>query len=190
MHTPTHAVVNLALLGRKSGAARSWAIAIGGVLPDVPAIAFHVYYRLIRQWPEEMIQGAGIINGWRIATMVLHAFPIWLVVLGVAAWRRSTVATAFAASMLLHAALDFPVHHGDALRHFWPISDWRFISPVSYWDVHFHAAWVRLVELALLLAGSFVLWRRHRSAWLRAALVATNALMAAALLSGRLFWAL
>ena len=35
---------------------------------------------------------------------------------------------------LLHVAGDFPVHHDDAHRHFFPLSDWRFASPVSYWD--------------------------------------------------------
>ena len=165
-------------------------VTAGAVLPDVPAIAFHAYYRLIRHWPEEMIQRTGVINPWKTATMVLHAFPVWLVLLGVAAWRRWTLPTALAATLLLHAALDLPVHHGDALRQLWPISNYRFISPVSYWDPNFHAAWVRLVELSMLLGATWLLWRRYHSPWLRTALVITNAVMAAALLTGRLFWSL
>jgi len=36
--------------------------------------------------------------------------------------------------MALHALFDFPLHHDDGHRHFWPFSEFRFDSPVSYWD--------------------------------------------------------
>jgi hypothetical protein len=157
-------------------------------VPDVPAIAFHVYYRLIRRWPEDVIQRADTVHFWRTATMVLHAFPIWLVVLGVALWRRSVLVSVFAASVLLHAALDLPVHHGDAIRQFWPISDYRFISPVSYWDPNVFAAWMKPIEVALLSGASWPVWRRYGSRWLRSALVVTNGVMAIVLLTGRHFW--
>lgn len=188
MHTPTHALVNLALLGRRNSAARTCVIAAGAILPDIPAIVFHIYYRLIRRWPEEALQSSA--PAWKTATMVLHAFPVALLLLTVAAWRRSTLGVALGATLLAHAALDLPVHHGDALRQFWPISDYRFISPLSYWDSNHYAGFIRIVELALLMGSSLMVWRRHRSRWLRAMLVVTNGVMAAALLSGRLFWSL
>jgi hypothetical protein len=180
VHTPTHAVVNLAVLGRRAPA---WVVAAAAVAPDVPAVVFHVYCRLTHHWPEER-------DAWRMAATFMHAFPVWLLVLSVALWRRWTLVAAVAASVLLHAALDFPVHHGDALRQLWPISDWRFASPISYWDVQYHARWVRLVELAMLVVASALVWRRHPSHWFRATLALVNVGMAAVLLTGRLFWAL
>ena len=66
-------------------------------------------------------------------------------------------------SMALHALTDLPLHHDDGHRHFWPFSNWRFESPVSYWDPAHHGAVVASLEALGVLAGCVLLARRYRS---------------------------
>jgi len=73
----------------------------------------------------------------------------------------------FALAALIHIATDFPVHADDAYRHFWPISDWRFISPFSYWDTDHHATWVGKVDIAIALICMAVLWQRFPTRWVK-----------------------
>ena len=92
-----------------------------------------------------------------------------------ALWFRHALGIAFAAAGLLHLALDFPLHNDDARRHFWPISDWVFESPLSYWDSAHHAAWVAPFGLAAVLAAAVVLWRRWPGWWKRGLVLAACA---------------
>ena len=47
---------------------------------------------------------------------------------------RSAVLIALFSAALVHLTLDFPLHNDDARAHFWPLTNWKFTSPVSYWD--------------------------------------------------------
>jgi hypothetical protein len=76
----------------------------------------------------------------------LHSLP--LVALA-ATLLRTAPARAFLASMALHAVADLLTHHDDAHRHLWPLSGWRFASPVSYWDPAHFGAWFAPLECAL-----------------------------------------
>jgi hypothetical protein len=73
----------------------------------------------------------------------------------------------FCASALLHALCDFPLHAIDAHRHFLPFSQYRFISPLSYWDVRYHAQKVAVVESLLVLVGSSYFVFTHLARWPR-----------------------
>lgn len=72
---------------------------------------------------------------------------------------------------LLHLASDLPVHVDDAHAHFWPLSEWRFRSTVSYWNPTHNGNWFALFEIAIGVVLSFVLWRRFHAVWVRALLV-------------------
>ena len=48
---------------------------------------------------------------------------------------------------LLHTFFDIPLHHNDGPRIFYPISDYIFYSPVSYWNREYYAGYVIPVEL-------------------------------------------
>jgi hypothetical protein len=75
-------------------------------------------------------------------------------------YRRHTLLLIFFSSMLLHVFGDLPLHHDDAHRHFFPFSDWRFASPVSYWDPAHHGQWASLVEVSCVIAASgYLYWR-------------------------------
>ena len=86
-------------------------------------------------------------------------------------WGKLLLVLALAA--LIHIATDLPVHADDAYRHFWPLSDWRFYSPLSYWDNNHHAFWVSKVDIALALGSVAVLWKRHPTRWVKIALSLT-----------------
>ena len=64
-------------------------------------------------------------------------------------------------AMLLHGLADLPLHHDDAHRQLWPLSDWRYASPLSYWDPRHYGHWVALAELTAVAFSSGVIWRRQ-----------------------------
>lgn len=74
----------------------------------------------------------------------------------------------FALAALLHLAGDLPLHADDAHRHFWPLTDWRFFSPVSYWDRDHYGGIFSIIEAMLGIALAVVLFRRFRAWWVRA----------------------
>ena len=77
----------------------------------------------------------------------------------------------FGIAALIHIATDLPVHSHDAYKHFWPISDWRFYSPISYYEADLHGRTVSLVETLLAFICMAVLWKRFPARWVKAVLV-------------------
>ena len=65
--------------------------------------------------------------------------------------------------MALHSVGDFLLHHDDAHRHFFPFSEWRFQSPVSYWDPRYYGDVVSPIESLVVLLGALWLMSRHRA---------------------------
>lgn len=64
-------------------------------------------------------------------------------------------------------ALDFPVHADDAHPHFWPLTGWRFFSPVSYWDSAHYGNFFASLEGILGIALAVILFRRFKAVWIR-----------------------
>lgn len=161
MNTPAHALINLLILDRRDRNDNLLPVAAGSVLPDIPMVVFYLVYRLAGA-SEAAIWGTYYDNPvWQAVFDAFHSFPlialVWLTgrLMG---WRWLMW---LAAGMALHAALDLPVHHADAHRHFWPLSDWRFISPVSYWNPAYFGRWVSLAEVAVSSFATAWLWLRH-----------------------------
>lgn len=71
----------------------------------------------------------------------------------------------FLASCMLHTMVDIPVHHDDGPLVFWPLNwNYRFESPVSYWDPKHFGRQMMVAEgtLFVVLLGQLVWWRvRH-----------------------------
>jgi len=78
---------------------------------------------------------------------------------------------AIALAALVHAITDLPLHHDDGHPHFWPMTNWIYSSPVSYWDDRHYAAYWTPVEIALGLLCVVVLWRRYSPLWSKLLLV-------------------
>lgn len=176
MNTPSHLLLNEALLGSRP-ARRARAVLAGAVLPDAPIYLFWAYERLLLRVPEALVWRRDYAaSAAQPLIDALHSFPLILAALALSWLRRRELATALSASLLLHAAADLPLHHADAHRQFFPLSDYRFQSPVSYWDPRYHGKWGALAELAAALAAAVVLVRRHedwraRAAWVGVALL-------------------
>jgi len=73
---------------------------------------------------------------------------------------RSGVLIALCGAALFHLALDFPLHNDDARAHFWPVTNWKFISPVSYWDPKHFGHIVGPIEVGMVIAASIYIWRK------------------------------
>ena len=177
MNTSTHAVISLAVLGKRAGVKQAWPILIGGLLPDVMMFVFFYVERFVFRHSQQMIWDERYFDAtWQTIFDVLNAFPVLIVGWLWARWQRVTWLQWLIASMMLHALLDFPVHREDGHRHFWPLSDYRFMSPVSYWDPAHHGAIFSVIELLLLLGLSIYCYLTIPRQSIRIFLVVINAL--------------
>ncbi len=171
MNTPAHVVVNLALLS--GGANRRFAgpILAGSLLPDLPMFVFYAWQKLGRGASEGWIWGTGyFLPSWQACFDLFNSIPLALAGLLLAWGAGLPGARLFWAAVLLHVLGDLPLHREDAHGHFFPLSSWRFESPVSYWDPAHHGRWAALAETIALLAGCVALGRRFRRPRTRALL--------------------
>ncbi|MEM1201575.1 MAG: cobalamin biosynthesis protein CobQ [Pseudomonadota bacterium] len=104
---------------------------------------------------------------WQTIGAVVNSLPLAAVITTFGIAMKRWWLTAFGLAMLVHIGLDLPLHGEDAHRHFWPLSDWRFISPVSYWNPSENGRFGILVECAVVAAGSAALWTRFPKRWVR-----------------------
>lgn len=149
-----------------------WA-AIGSLLPDLSLYVLAGVSLLVLQIPASRVFGELYFSpAWQAVFAIDNSFVIWAAILGAALVMRKVVLVAFAAAGLLHLFLDFLLHHDDARRHFWPLSDWVFESPVSYWDSSHHAASIAPIGLLLVLGSAVVIWRRWQAWAVRIGVVA------------------
>lgn len=152
MNTPSHYIINLALLGQTINPQQNVAITIGAILPDLPIFLFYFVTKYIYKLPESKIWPEAYyapLNQNIVA--FFHSIPLALIGLVVFFYLDWQFGIILSLSMICHSLLDLPVHHDDAHRHFFPFSDYRFISPFSYWDVNHYGNYVARVEIALVL---------------------------------------
>lgn len=148
----------------------------GGVIPDFAIFVLYAIEKL-KGTPESKIWSEVYFSDfWQDVVAVGNSIPLW-VTLAFVAWllRKRFPAAAlllgiFAGSCLLHMGLDFPVHHDDAHRHFFPLSDFRFHSPISYWDPNHYGVPFSIFEAMLGIGLSVLLIRRFKKPGARVAL--------------------
>ena len=164
MNTQSHILMGAALFGAAHDAPLTIAAIAGGAAPDVPAILMVFWSRFVQgRSPREIFGSLYFSKGWQSAIAPWHSLPVWIVMLGAGFVLSAPLLTAFSASALIHAAIDFFLHADDAHRHFWPLSDWRFQSPVSYWDRAHYGQWFAPFETALSAAFTLLLMTRYNS---------------------------
>jgi len=166
MNTQTHALMGAALLGAAGDHGLTSMAILGGVLPDLPAILLVVHARWIERLEFREIFGTLYFSRrWQTILAPWHSLPLWLFALATAFRLQSPYLVAFAASGLIHIAIDFFVHVDDAHRHVWPVSNWRFRSPVSYWDRNYFGLVFQPFELMLATTFTALLLLRATETW-------------------------
>ena len=164
MHTYSHAVFTWAIaryVNREELHAAAWGAA-GAALPDLPVLAKAAYLLWRHRGSitkEEFLEAleyfkepSGKVD------LTLHSLaPVGSMlalykVLGLKRKDPKRTLLAFLLGWIGHNMADFPTHAEDARPPLWPLSRWRWKSPVSYWDRKFYALPCLLVEHGAILA--------------------------------------
>ncbi|MCY3876889.1 MAG: cobalamin biosynthesis protein CobQ [Rhodobacteraceae bacterium] len=156
MNSPTHILLGAAVFGRPEQKTINTAAILGAILPDLSLYAMAGYSLFV------VGNSAGYVFGtqyfsteWQDVFKLDNSVFVWGFLLAVGIVRARPWLVAFSGSGLLHIATDFPLHNDDARQHFWPVSDWVFESPISYWDAARFGNTVAVLEtgLCVLLMG-------------------------------------
>ncbi len=136
----------------------------GGLIPDIALFVMFAWERFIRGTTESALWNTVYWQDhWQALVAIGNSAPLYgLILLGGIVFRKPLVIV-FSLAALLHLMFDFPFHHDDAHPHLWPFSDWRFHSPLSYWDVNHYGTMVSIAEFFLSMALIYVLWCRFRN---------------------------
>ncbi|NNE81860.1 MAG: cobalamin biosynthesis protein CobQ [Silicimonas sp.] len=160
MNTPAHLIFGAAAFSKPDQKRSFLSAVLGSLAPDLSLyVMVGVSIFLLGASPQIVFREYYYSDLWQSVFAVDNSFVVWGLFLGLALWRGWKLLSIFASAALLHLSLDFPLHTHDARQHFWPLSDWVFVSPVSYWDNRAHAGVVGPLELSLSfgLAG-YMLW--------------------------------
>ena len=176
MNTPAHAVLNLAMLNRKQRPDWNPLIIWGALIPDITMFIFYGVLKLAGVSEEQIWREEYYRPFWQLTFDFFNSIPLALLGLGIMLYARRTGIALLFASIVLHCLEDLPLHHDDGHRHFWPLSNFRFESPVSYWDPDHYGIIAGRIELALMLVASIYVFRRVRSPWTKGLLIVANAL--------------
>lgn len=164
MNTPAHTFISLYLLDRNDASRYVIPIVLGSLLPDMPMFFFYFVEKIVLGSSETRIWSESYFHpGWQNFFDLFNSIPI--IILGlISAWSIKSRAVMFLfGSMLLHIAFDLPLHHDDAHRHFFPFTDWKFESPISYWDPSHYGNIMAPVEGIVVLGCYVNLLRRYHS---------------------------
>ncbi len=162
MNTPAHLIFGAAAFGDPLRRGTTTAALLGGLAPDLSLYLMAGVALVILQIPPQVVfDELYFSDAWQTVFAIDNSVFVWGLVFALGWWRSNAMVIAFAGAGLIHLATDFALHHDDARAHFWPLSDWRFASPISYWDSAHHARWVAPAEAAATLALTVLLWRRY-----------------------------
>ena len=171
MNTPAHIIFSLGLLGRRNASLYAIAIAFGALLPDLPMIFFYGYEKIRGIAQQQIWNEDYFLPAWQNFFDLFNSLPL-LIVAALLSWGFSKKAWSMLfLSSVIHCLLDFLVHHDDGHRHFYPFTDFRFISPVSYWDPQHYGNIMSVLEIVLFLGGAvFLCFREARLEGIRSGL--------------------
>ena len=188
MNTPSHVAASLLAWRSEQGWLAVNAIVVGAILPDLPMFGFYAYQKSVGR-SEHAIWGELYFDPtWQWVFDIFNSIPIAAVAAVVCYFAGARWGVLLASSAMLHMACDLPVHNDDAHRHFLPLTNWRFESPVSYWDPRHYGVYFAISELIFALTACAFVSRRAPSAPMRAAAVATLTLYFLAIGLALCFW--
>ncbi len=176
MNTPAHLIVGMAAFGRPADGKTTAAALAGSFLPDASLYAMSLAALAMGYPAREIFGRLYFSDAWQQVFAVDNSFVLWGLGLGVALVARRAWAVALAGAALLHLVFDFLLHHHDARLHFWPLSDWKFVSPLSYWDPAHYGNILGPAEVALVTLLGIGLLLRFRSVAARLTILIVAAL--------------
>ncbi len=169
MNTPAHLIFGMAAFGKPDARNVTLAALAGAMIPDLSLYLLagtHLF--ILGTSPDTVFNDLYFSEEWHAIFRVDNSFILWGIVLALGAMLRKAWVVALAGAAILHLLLDFPLHHDDGRAHFWPITNWIFHSPVSYWDPAHFGQWVGALEIVVCLAAGVYIWRRFTEMWVRA----------------------
>ncbi|WP_316015283.1 cobalamin biosynthesis protein CobQ [Roseobacter sp. HKCCA0434] len=187
MNTPAHVILSAGIFARADRPRVTAAAIAGGLVPDLSLYLIGTWMiGVAGQSPETFFRETYYADWMQAVMAVDNSIPLWTLGVVLALALRARIAAVFALCGLLHVAADFLLHHDDARRQFWPLGDWVFVSPVSYWDPAHYGDIFGPVETGLCVVFLVLIWRRF-SGWIARGLI----LVAAALqLAPVIIWGL
>lgn len=161
MNTPAHLIVGSAVFGKTHPRGTYWAALAGAFAPDFSLYAMVAVSIWVLGVPAQTVFGQYYYSdAWQAVFAVDNSFILWGILFALAMWRKWPLLIAFSGAGLLHLAFDFPLHTHDARMHFWPVTDWVFVSPYSYWDSAAHAGVIGPMALSAAAVCAYVIWKR------------------------------
>jgi hypothetical protein len=192
LNTQSHAILTFYLLRRMLGerAERIKNVNVvlisGAIVPDVAIFAFFFWYTLFERTLQRVMWSEfAFLDKWQFVFSMFHSFPLWAIASAAFILLKMPRAALFCSASLVSAVEDFFVHHDDGHAHFFPFSDYRFESPISYWDPAHYGWYASTVEVILVLAASVWTYRRLETHWGKGLLV----LCVVSLVATQGFWA-
>lgn len=175
MHLPSHALVNLTALDQWTEPELRPYVLLGAVGPDLPVLAFYFVCRFLFGMSDETIwQDLYYEDRWFNVFATFHSIPVTGAICAAGVALGLPWLALLAGSMVLHNVADLPLHAEDAHRHFYPLSNYRFKSPISYWNPQFWGRVVAAGEVLLLVACSAFMYPRLVTWWAKASVLAVN----------------
>lgn len=175
MNTPSHAIINMAILGTRGSNIGLETVFIGGILPDIPIYIFYVWAKFIARKSEKQIWREAYYHPfWQNTVAIFHSLPLAALAAIVSHYCGWQEIKLMFLSMIVHCLCDFPLHNHDAHRHFFPFSNYRFISPISYWDPRKNGALGAFIELTLVLIATVPVFGLVESWFAKGLLIVIN----------------
>ena len=191
MNTPAHLIFGLTAFGKPHQKAVTTAALAGAIIPDLSLYLMagtHLF--VIGTDPGVVFGTLYFSDAWQSIFRIDNSMILWGLALVIGLMMRSPVTIALCGAAMLHLLMDFGLHHDDGRAHFWPITDWIFQSPVSYWDPAHYGSIVAPLEVIAALTCCVVLWRRFLGRWMRGLIVALGLMQTAPLIAFRILPAL
>lgn len=161
MNTPAHLIFGAAAFARPATTAVTLSALFGALLPDLSLYVLVGWALLVQNIPPQIVFGQLYFSDlWQRIFSIDNSVILWGMVGAIALWRGWACGIAFAGAGLLHISLDFALHHDDGRAHFWPLTDWVFASPFSYWDSDHGGHVIAPLEGGICIVLVAVLWRR------------------------------
>lgn len=185
MTTTSHAFFTYAFLPTGMDAVLA---VVGSVLPDIPFLV-GTPYCVVRKtgFRKEAIDAAKDVPLIGFCLRAGHSLLVCLLA-AVLAWCFAPVLLPLVCGWIGHNVADFFTHHGEAHAHFYPFSEWRYRSPISYYEWDHHAAKFMVIEYGLA-ALILISWARHETLTATLAAMLAHPLVLVALLgAGGAVW--